>query len=198
MNHRTHCWAAAAATLMAGALVGAPVLAVAGGTAAAVIVAPWCDIDNRGSWARRKRRQLSLRRTGRGKNRRWRLKMQVIRWRKHPLKSRLSWLVSLFGPHRRGPTHSLLILIPAGLACSIPVVFIPWWPVWLGPAVAIGLASHPLLDLCNVKPVQLLWPLPHLYRGLGLAVGGPGETFIRWLAYGACAWWGLAVTGWHL
>ena len=193
MNHPTHsvfaaaCWAGGCAITHPG-----PAILTAGALTAAT-VAPWPDIDNLGAWSRRKRRRITVR------QRRGHtipaVKVRVIRWRKHPVKSRVSRLVCLFGDHREGPCHSLLILAATAALFAAPMLWLPWWPPWLPAATATGLCSHPILDLMNRRPVRIFWPLGRLWYGLGIRVGGPGEAItaltlttalipLAWLALG--------------
>lgn len=64
----------------------------------------------------------------------------------------------------RGPSHSLLVLAPLGLA--LWALLRRWWaPVreaprrWLA-AILLALLTHPLLDAFTVYGTQLLWPIP--------------------------------------
>lgn len=64
----------------------------------------------------------------------------------------------------RGPTHSLLLLVPLALALWAwlwsrggRVAEAP--QRWLA-AIVLGLCTHPLLDAFTVYGTQLLWPLP--------------------------------------
>lgn len=172
MNRPTHVAGGCAGWLGVSLLVHPSALAILAGTVLAGAVAPLNDIDNLGAWSRRKKRGIFKARR-RGKTYR---RVQLVRWRRHPVKSRLSWLITLLGKHREGPCHSLLIVVPFGLAFLLPVLWLTWWPLWLGPAVAVGLASHVGLDLLNERPVKVFWPFPLLVYGLGLRVGKVGET----------------------
>lgn len=179
MNHSTHVLGGATAWLGVCALATPGPLPLLAGTAVAALAAPWCDIDNLGAWRRRRKRGIyRTTRRRRGHRPRSRYRLQLIRWRKHPIRSRVAWLVSLLGEHRQGPCHSLLCLPLPGLAALIPILWIAAWPLWIPLAVMAGLASHILLDLANKKPVRLLWPLPLEVYGLGVLVGGATE---RWL-----------------
>lgn len=64
----------------------------------------------------------------------------------------------------RGPSHSLLVLAPVGLAlwwllrrCWTPVRQAPGPWLW---AILLALLTHPLLDALTVYGTRLLWPLP--------------------------------------
>lgn len=110
--------------------------------------------------------------------------------------TQLSW--------HRGPTHSLLVLLPLGLLFG---ALLPrfWAPArdaprrWLALCV-LALVAHPLLDACTVYGTQLFWPLdrpPVMIASLFIV----DPVFSLPLLAGACvalfardaariAWWG--------
>jgi len=60
----------------------------------------------------------------------------------------------------------------------------------LGRAVAIGIASHLVLDLATHAHDIVLWPgLPAPRLGLGLYDAAPFAAFLVELAYGIVCWW---------
>jgi hypothetical protein len=173
---RTHMIGGAAAWAGLCAATGTTAVGlVAGGMLAAGAAAPWCDLDNLGAWSRRTRR--GVRRTRRG------VQVRLVRWRRHPVKSRLSWLVCRLGSHREGPCHSVLVTAALGGALAAAGAVSGLWPWWLGAAVGAGLVSHVGLDLLNERPVRVFWPFGRLWYGLGIDVGKAGET---WLVRPAC------------
>jgi hypothetical protein len=159
-------------------------LAIVGGAALAGAAAPWCDLDLPAAWggARRYSRRRApvrsfLSRYG-----------LYPRFRAHPVKYRVSQAVALAGHrHRDGAAHSLVVAAALGLAGAAALLLspAPWsylW--WAAPALALGLASHPVLDLGNTYPVRLFWPFGPLFLGLGWTrVGGPRELRLRGLLY---------------
>jgi hypothetical protein len=175
VNRLTHIAGGAAAWLGPCAVIHPAPATIAGGAVIAGVCAPWCDIDNLGAWAKRTKRGLRRRRRA-GKTI-WQL--NLIRWRAHPIRGRLSALIALAGPHRQGPCHSLLTALCAGAGLAwAPALWWAGWPAWAGAALAAGLCSHILLDLANEKPVRALWPLRLELYGLGIPVGKRAEVLL--------------------
>ena len=174
MNAPTHMAGGAAGWLGLAAVIHPAPVALLGGVIAAAVAAPECDLDNVGAWQRRKKRGIRV--TGKPGHRR--LRIQVIRWRSHPVRSRLSRLLGMFGQHRQGPAHSLFTPAAFAVASLAAAAVTGWWPWWIGVAVAVGLATHILLDVLTKRPVRIWWPRQGNYR-LGLMkVGGTGEALV--------------------
>jgi membrane-bound metal-dependent hydrolase YbcI (DUF457 family) len=160
MDGLTHSAFGAACWLGGAYLARAGHVAEAAGAVAAAVAAPWCDIDNVGAWGSRRKGALG------------------VRWRKHPVRYRVALAVSVFGKHRQGPAHSLLVAPLLGVLAALPHARWAWWPLWAGAAISTGLASHILLDLANKRPVRLLWPWDLEAGGLGVPVGGAAELLL--------------------
>lgn len=176
MKHSTHLLGGAASWVAVCALARAPAGVAGTGALIAAAASPWPDLDNLGTWSKRKRRQIGLKR---GRHGRYKLRLQLFRWRLHPLRWRISRALSVLGTHRRGPAHSLL-----GTGLFAALFVLPWipdpaWPAWVALAVLCGLWSHLALDLANERPVMACWPDRRLLYGLPrllrCRVGGTGE-----------------------
>ncbi len=93
----------------------------------------------------------------------------------------------------RGPSHSLLVLAPLGLA--LWALLRRWWAPareaprrWLA-AIMLALLTHPLLDAFTVYGTQLLWPIP-MQPVMWSSVFIIDPLYTVWLL-AACiaAWW---------
>jgi membrane-bound metal-dependent hydrolase YbcI (DUF457 family) len=86
-------------------------------------------------------------------------------------------------------SHSVATAIAAALAA--------WWLIERGfgrrgggPAGALGIASHLVLDLATHAPDLALWPgSPFPPVGLGLYGAAPAAAFVVELVYGVLCWW---------
>ena len=160
--------------------MGAPIPAALGGALLAAAAAPQCDLDNLGCWSKPgkpKRKDKPVR---------WALSKVGFATHRHPVKYRIALILAEFGPHRRGPAHSVITALVLGVLLSLPMLAWHPWPWWIGPAVACGLISHIVLDLMNEEPVKVAWPFGPLVYGLGIKVGGAAEILgIRLLSYAA-------------
>ena len=86
-------------------------------------------------------------------------------------------------------SHSVATVTAAALGA--------WWIIdrglgrrALGLAVAIGIASHLVLDIATHAPDIALWPgSPFPELGLGLYAGAPAAAFVVELLYGVLCWW---------
>jgi hypothetical protein len=183
----THMMGGAAGWLALSLAAHPSAVAVVGGSVTAALAAPWADIDNPGAWSARRRYS----------KRRQPVRHRLSGWgwwpsfHRHPVKMRVSRFVAMFGRHREGPAHSLIVaavLAVAGLGVVFAFAPAVWW---LPLAVGIGLGSHILLDRLNERPVRWVWPFG---RGGCLSlirVGGPGEALLGVGLVGV-----LAVEGW--
>jgi inner membrane protein len=93
--------------------------------------------------------------------------------------------------HHRGPLHSALAVLVAGVLFALLGAQLGL--SGLGPLVAFGWASHVLADAVTDRGVPLLWPLRRrrvrLPYGLGPATGGPGEVLLVGAFLLLCGWW---------
>ena len=93
----------------------------------------------------------------------------------------------------RGPSHSLLVLAPAGWLLWL-LLRRTWTPVREAPArwfwaIELALLTHPLLDAFTVYGTQLFWPLPgRPVMVASVFIIDPVYT-IPLLAACAAAWW---------
>jgi membrane-bound metal-dependent hydrolase YbcI (DUF457 family) len=86
-------------------------------------------------------------------------------------------------------SHSVATVAAAALAA--------WWTIErglgrraLGRAVALGIASHLVLDIATHAPDIELWPgSPFPRLGTGLYSGAPSAAFAVELLYGVLCWW---------
>ena len=93
--------------------------------------------------------------------------------------------------------HLAYILYSHSVATVTAAALIVWWTIErllgrpaLGRAVAIGIASHLVLDIATHAPDIALWPgssFPPL--GLGLYSSAPPAAFVIELLYGVLCWW---------
>jgi LexA-binding, inner membrane-associated putative hydrolase len=143
------------------------------GALLAAISGPQCDLDNLATWSRVRTRYSRKRQPVRY----WLTRMGA-RFRKHPVKYRIALFLSVFGRHRLGPSHSVIIAALVGLFLTAPWTQWPAWPWWVGPAIALGLASHIGLDLMNRSPVAVTWPVGEPVKGLGIRVGKAAEELL--------------------
>lgn len=176
MRAATHCAGAVLAALGVSLAVRPGAASVLGMAGMAFLSAPWPDLDNLGTWSRR-------RKLGKGP-----LARQFT-VRRHPAKRVASWVVTRFGSHRRGPFHSLVGGLIAAGAWAVPAAFWPAWPLAWPAGVLIGWWSHLALDLTNRQPIALLWPLPGLVHGL------PGWLRCKVGGWGEIAWCVLIAAG---
>jgi inner membrane protein len=94
--------------------------------------------------------------------------------------------------HHRGPLHSALAVLAAGVLGGLLGARLGLAGV--GAAVAFGWGTHVLADAVTDRGVPLLWPLwrrrVRLPFGLGPATGGPGEAVLVVSGLLGCVVWG--------